>query len=382
MRKIDISLPRAALGAALGAVMALGTAASSAQAASDLEKFYKVKGLRMVVASGAGGGYDTYTRAFTRHLAQFIPGQPRIVVQNMPGASGIRATNFGYTKAPKDGSWIMSTYNALLDENLLGNRKAKFDIKKFSWIGSIGKTHHLCVNWKAHSKITSIKQAIGKTLTVSATGRSGNSATVPLLLNQTIGTKFKVIAGYSTTGARLALERGEVDAICGLGYSTLQASNPDWFTYNRINVIAQIALTRHPKYPNVPNAMDLVSAKDKQVYKFFGIIQQIGRPYVAPPGIPADKLAAIRTAFNKTMKDKKFLADMKRLRLSVDPLTGQEMEKLIGQLYASDQKTLNRVAELLGVAKAERVLACKKVAKDPSVCRKKKKKKKKKKKSS
>ncbi|MDX1485404.1 MAG: hypothetical protein R3229_13085 [Alphaproteobacteria bacterium] len=363
--------------AALGA-LALVAMPSDGFAASDLEKFYKVKGLRMVVASGSGGGYDTYTRAFARHFYRYIPGQPKIIVQNMPGASGIRATNFGYNKAPRDGSWMMATYNALIDENLLGNRKAKFDIPKFSWIGSIGKTHHICVNWKGRAKATDIKQLIGKEATVSATGRSGNSATVPLLLNQTIGTKFKVIAGYSTTGSRLALERGEVDAICGLGYSTLQASNPDWFTHKRINVIAQIALTRHPLYPDVPNVMDLVSAKDKKVYQFFGIIQQMGRPYIAPPKVPADKVKALRTAFNMTMKDQAFLADMKKLRLSVDPMTGEEMEADIAKLYAADQATLNRVAELLGVAKAERVLACKKIAKDPSVCRKKKKRKKKK----
>jgi tripartite-type tricarboxylate transporter receptor subunit TctC len=348
-------------------------------AADSVTQFYKTKGLRMVVGSGAGGGYDVYSRAFARHYAQYIPGQPRIVVQNMPGASGLLATNFAFNKAPRDGSWAMATYNALLDENLLGNQKAKFDIPKFSWIGSIGKTHHLCVTWKARSKVTSIKQLIGKEATVSATGRSGNSATVPLLLNQTIGTKFKVIAGYSTTGSRLALERGEVDAICGLGYSTLQASSPDWFVYNKINVIGQVALTRHARYPDVPNAMDLVSAQDKKVYEFFGIVQEMGRPYLAPPAIPGDKLKALRTAFNATMKDKAFLAEMKKLRLSVDPMTGEEMVASIKKLYGADQATLNRVAELLGVAKAERVLACKKIAKDPSVCRKAKKKKKKKK---
>lgn len=249
------------------------------------------------------------------------------------------------------------------------------EIPKFSWIGSIGKTHHLCVTWKARSKITNIKQLVGKEATVSATGRSGNSATVPLLLNQTVGTKFKVIAGYSTTGSRMALERGEVDAICGLGYSTLQASNPDWFTNKKINIIAQIALNRHANYPDVPNAMDLVSDRDKKVYEFFGIVQEMGRPYIAPPAIPEANLKALRTAFNKTMKDKGFLAEMKKLRLSVNPMTGEEMVASIKKIYAADQSTLNRVAELLGVAKAERVLACKKIAKDPSVCRKRKKKK-------
>ncbi|HSR56451.1 MAG TPA: tripartite tricarboxylate transporter substrate-binding protein [Alphaproteobacteria bacterium] len=360
--------------AALGA-LALAILPTQSFGADDLAKFYKTKGLRMVVGSGAGGGYDTYTRAFARYYYKFIPGQPRIVVQNMPGASGLLATNFAYNRAPRDGSWMMATYNALIDENLLGNRKAKFEIPKFSWIGSIGKTHHLCVTWKARSKITNIKQLVGKEATVSATGRSGNSATVPLLLNQTVGTKFKVIAGYSTTGSRMALERGEVDAICGLGYSTLQASNPDWFTNKKINIIAQIALNRHANYPDVPNAMDLVSDRDKKVYEFFGIVQEMGRPYIAPPAIPEANLKALRTAFNKTMKDKGFLAEMKKLRLSVNPMTGEEMVASIKKIYAADQSTLNRVAELLGVAKAERVLACKKIAKDPSVCRKRKKKK-------
>ncbi|MDH3239984.1 MAG: tripartite tricarboxylate transporter substrate-binding protein [Alphaproteobacteria bacterium] len=371
--KSNIALASAALGA-----FALVAAPGPSFGADDNANFYKTKGLRMVVGSGAGGGYDTYTRAFTRHYGKFLPGKPRIVVQNMPGASGLLATNYAYNKAPRDGSWAMATYNALIDENLLGNRKAKFEIPKFSWIGSIGKTHHLCVMWKGRNNVKTIKDLIGKEATVSATGRSGNSATVPLLLNQTVGTKFKVIAGYSTTGTRLALERGEIDAICGLGYSTLQASNPDWFTKDKIKVIAQIALTRHPLYPDVPNAMDLVSAQDKKVYEFFGIIQEMGRPYIAPPGIPADKLKVLRTAFNQTMKDKAFLAEMKKLRLSVDPMTGEEMVASIKKLYASDQTTLNRVAKLLGVAKAERVLACKKIAKDPSICRKAKKKKKKK----
>ena len=366
------------LSAALGAIALIGAPAES-YGASALEKFYKVKGLRVVVGSGAGGGYDTYTRSFTRHFYRHIPGQPRIIVQNMPGASGIRATNFGYNKAPRDGSWMMATYQSLIDENLLGNRKIKFDVKKFNWIGSIGKTHHICVTWKGRSKITNLKQAIGNPLTVSATGRAGNSATVPLLLNQTVGTKFKVIAGYSTTGARMALERGEVDAICGLGYSTLKASNADWFLKGKINIVAQIALKRHAEFPNVPNAIELVSASDRKVYQFFGVAQQMGRPYVAPPKIPADKLAALRGAFNATVKDKAFLKDMKKLRLSVDPLTGQQMEKLIDRLYATPQPVLNRVAELFGIAKAERTLACKKFAKDPKVCKKKKKKKKKKK---
>ena len=366
------------ISAALGGLALVGTPAD-VSAADDLARFYKTKGLRMVVGSGAGGGYDTYTRAFTRHYARYLPGQPRIIVQNMPGASGIIATNYAYTKAPRDGSWAMATYQALMDENLLGNKKAKFDIPKFNWIGSISRTHHLCVTWKSRSKIKTFQDAIGKPLTVSATGRSGNSATVPLLLNQALGTKFKVIAGYSTTGTRLALERGEVDAICGLGYSTFNASNPDWFLKKKINVIGQIAIRRHKLFPDVPNAIELMKPEDRKVFEFFGVSQEMGRPYLAPPKVPADKVKALRAGFNATVKDKAFLTDMDKLRLSVDPLTGEEMDAVIARLYKTPQPVLNRIGELFGIARAERTLACKKVAKDPKVCRKKKKKKKKKK---
>jgi tripartite-type tricarboxylate transporter receptor subunit TctC len=374
MKRISFCALSGYAAAGLAAALMLGTAAPVAQA-DAISDFYKIKGLRVIVGSGAGGGYDTYTRSMMRHYNRHVPGKPRVVVQNMPGASGIRATNYVYAKAPKDGSVFMATYQALLDENLLGNRKAKFDVRKMGWIGSVGKTHHLCVTWHT-SPIKDIRQAIGKKLTVSATGRSGNSATVPLMLNQTLGTKFQVIVGYSTTGSRLALERGEVDAICGLGLSTLRASNPGWFINKKINVIGQIGLKRHAEFPNIVNAVEMVKKEDRGVYEFFGVAQEMGRPYVAPPGMPAEKLKVLRTAFNATMKDKAFLKDMKRLRLSVNPLTGQEMEQLIAKLYTYPQPILNRVAELIGVAKKERTLACKKIAKNPKKqCKKKKKKK-------
>ena len=356
----------------------LAAAAPTVNATESVAEFYGKKGLRMVVASGAGGGYDTYTRAFVRHYVRHLPGKPSIVVQNMPGASGIVATNWIYNQAPRDGSVVLATYQSLIDENLLGNDKAKFNVRKLNWLGSIAKTHHLCVTWHT-SPIRTIQQVIGKPVNVSSTGRAGNSATVPLLLNQSMGTKFKVIAGYSTTGSRLALERGEVEAICGLGISTLRASNPEWFINKRINVILQIGLDRHPEFPNVPNALELVNEKDKPVFEFFGISQEMGRPYAAPPDVPADRLKALRDAFMTTANDPAFKKEMEKLLLAVEPLSGQEMETLITRLYGFPQGVLNRVGELLGVAAQERVDACLKVAKDSSQCAKPKKKKKKKK---
>jgi tripartite-type tricarboxylate transporter receptor subunit TctC len=370
-------LPGAALAAALGLALAAAAPGGARAQAESPAEFYKLKGLRLVVASGAGGGYDTYSRAFARHYERHLPGQPNIVVQNMPGASGITATNWLYNSAPKDGSRMLATYNALIDENLMGNPKVKFDVRKFNWIGSISRSQLICVTWKARSPYKSIEQMIGKPITVSATGRTGNSATLPLILNQLIGTEFQVIAGYSTTGSRLALERGEVDAICGLGRSTLLASNPDWFTNKRINVVGQVGLTKHPKLPDVPNVLDIAAAKDRDVFEFQAVVQAMGRPYVAPPEIPADRLKALRDGFDDTMKDPKFVAELERLRLSVSPLSGKEMEELIGKLYAYPSATIARISEILGLAATMKVTDCNRFTKDSVQCRKAKKKKKK-----
>ncbi|MGE0653383.1 MAG: Bug family tripartite tricarboxylate transporter substrate binding protein [Alphaproteobacteria bacterium] len=349
---------------------------AGAAAAQSVEAFYKKNGFRMVVASGAGGGFDTYARVLARHYGKYLPGHPSIVVQNMPGASGMLATNWAYNSAPRDGSRILATYNAILSAHLLGNDKAKFDIRKFGAVGSIAKSQLLCVTWHT-SPYKDIRQVVGKSITVSATGRTGNSTTLPLILNQLMGTKFKVIMGYSTSGSRLALERGEVDGICGLGLSTLRASNPDWFLKKKINVIAQIGLTSLPELKGVTNPIDLVGPKEREVLEFNAILQEMGRPYVAPPEVPADRLAALRAAFDATMADKAFAAELDKLQLELSPLTGAEMEKWLGKLYAYSPEVVARVGEILGVATKSKIDDCATAAKDTKQCAKKKKKKKK-----
>jgi tripartite-type tricarboxylate transporter receptor subunit TctC len=358
------------------AVLAVASLAAGAAAAQSVEAFYKKGGFRMVVASGAGGGYDTYTRVLARHYGRHLPGQPNIVVQNMPGASGMLATNWAYNSAPRDGSRILATYSAILSAHLLGNDKAKFDVRKFGAVGSIAKSQLLCVTWHT-SPYKDIRQAVGKLMTVSATGRTGNSATLPLILNQLMDTRFKVIMGYSTSGSRLALERGEVDGICGLGLSTLRASNPDWFINKKVNVIAQIGLTSLDELKGVPNPIDLVGPKEREVLEFNAILQEIGRPYVAPPEVPAGRLAALRAAFDATMADKAFAAELDRLQLELSPLTGKGMAKWLDKLYGYSPEVVSRVGQILGIATKSTVDRCDKVAKDSKQCAKKKKKKKK-----
>lgn len=354
----------AVMGAAFTCVV---TDPSIANAASVAD-FYKGARLNVVIGSGVGGGYDTYTRVFTRHIGRHIPGAPSVINKNMPGAGSLRATNYIYNKAPRDGSEIGAIYNTMLLEPLLGNSKAKFDVSKINWLGSSGKQQNICVTWHS-SPIKTLEQAMIKQVNVSTTSATGNSATMPRIFNALLGTKFKVIQGYTSSGSQLAVERGEVDGSCGLPYSTLLASKPDWILNKRLNILAQVGLKKHKDMPDVPMALDAVKdPKKKLVMELLLIRQEPGRPIIAPPEVPADRVAALRAAFNATMKDENFLADSKRSHLEIDPLTADEIEKLIKRAYSYPKETVEVAAELVGRPKQGEFVKCGKYTKQASWC--------------
>lgn len=331
----------AALAMACTASLAMGT---SQAVAAD---FYAGKQIRMVISSGVGGGYDAYARALAQFMVEHIPGKPAFVNQNMPGASGMQAINWGYKIAPKDGSVIIATYNALLLEPLFGTSPTEYDSTKYEWIGSIGRQQNICMTWHT-SPIKTIEQAKTREIVVAATGATGNSATLPGIVNAMLGTKFKTIIGYSTTESRLAVERGEVEGICGLSLSTLKASNPDWVKNNRMNVLVQTGARPQPELPTVPTLESLVKSEDdKQVLRLLSIPEDIGRPFMMPPGTPKEAVNVLRRAFDATMKDKAFLAEADKRLLEVDPLTGEEVEKLIKNGYATPKPLIDRAAAFL-----------------------------------
>ena len=331
----------------LGAGMLVLAAAGTAHA-DALGDFYKGKRMTMFVGSGAGGGYDTYSRAFARHFKKYVPSKPRIIIKNMQGAGGLRVTNYMYNKAKRDGSHVASTFNTMMLEPLIGNRGAKFDVFKFNWLGSLGKLQAACVTWHT-SSIKTLADAKGRVVTVSATGATGNSAKMPRIFNWAVGTKFKVIQGYSTSGSRLALERGEVDGICGLGYSTLLASNPDWILKKKLNFLAQIGLYKHPQMAKVPMILqNIKDAKTRKVVELILIQQEPGRPYIAPPGVPKDRVKALTSAFDSAIKDPAFLADAKRLRLEILYVDAKTIMSLIKRAYASPRDIVEAAAKLVG----------------------------------
>jgi tripartite-type tricarboxylate transporter receptor subunit TctC len=322
----------------------LWSAGGSAQPA---EPFYKGKQIVMLVGTAAGGGYDTYARTLARHMPKYIPGAPVIVVKNMPGADGLVAVSALYNSAPRDGTEIAALTNGIAMDPLFGRFGGRFDALKLNWLGSIGRLMNICVTWNT-SKVKTIEEARKQQVIVSASGATSNSSMMPKIANVLLGTKFKIVGGYTDNDVALAMERGEVEGLCGLAYSTLKATKPDWFSAKKVNVLLQIGLTRAPDLPDVPSALELVSSpNDKRVLELILVREEMGRPFAAPPGVPQDRVQLLRHAFEATLKDADFLSDAKRLQMEIDPLTGVQIEALLKNAYAAPPATVVEAAKLV-----------------------------------
>jgi tripartite-type tricarboxylate transporter receptor subunit TctC len=334
------------------AMLALAVAASLSAAsaprtnAQSAASFYSNKNLRFIVPDGVGGGYDAYSRLLARHLADHIPGHPRIVAENMPGAAGLVATNWLYNVAPHDGSVMGATYNTLLTEPLLGDAAAKYDPTKFNWIGSITRQYNVCMVWHT-SSIKTIEDAKTREVRVGTTGLAGNSTKLPLMLNTLLDTKFKVIAGYTSGGMRLAVEREEVEGICGVPYDTYAAANPEWLRDKKVRFILQTGSKPLEVLPDVPMLLDYIKdPRQRAALEVLAVDQDAGRPELLPPGVPDYLVQALRAAFNETMQDPKFLAEADGMNLRFEPMTGEQVDAEIKQAYAVPDDVVTLAAKL------------------------------------
>jgi tripartite-type tricarboxylate transporter receptor subunit TctC len=315
-----------------------------AQAAAN---FYQGKQITMLVASGAGGGYDTYARTLARHMSKHIPGNPVIVPKNLPGAGGLVGASTLYNNASRDGLTFAALTNGIALDPLFQKFPGRFEPLKFGWIGSIGKLMNVCITWHT-SPVTTIQQAQQRQVIVSASGATSNSVMMPKITNTLLGTKFKVVSGYADSDVTLAMERGEVEGVCGLSYTTLKATRPEWFRDRKINILLQIGLAKFPDLPDVPSAMDLIAnPESRKILELILIRQEMGRPFAAPPGVPAERVALLRRAFDATLRDPQFLADAKRLQMEVDPLKGEDIERLLKTAYSAPAPIVARAAALV-----------------------------------
>jgi tripartite-type tricarboxylate transporter receptor subunit TctC len=328
---------------ALGAAMFLWASAAHAQA-----DFYRGRTVTLVVSASAGGGYDIMARTLARYLPRHIPGTPRIVVTNMPGAGGIGATNYLYRGAPKDGTYIGSVQNNLPFEPLLGTREAIYDPTKFNWLGSPSTEVGLVVVWKT-APVSSIEDLKQREITVGSSGANSTPSFYARLLNETLKTRMKIVVGYpGQNEAYLAMERGEVDGFPSLFYNTLNATRPNWRTENNVKLIVQYGLEKEPALPDVPSALDLVTDPEDKLLLQAGLAQvTMGRPYLMPPDVPAERVAIMRKAFEDTVKDPAFLAEANRLALGVEtPRTGAQVQRLLEDAYRIPPNVVARLRRL------------------------------------
>lgn len=341
-----------ALAATACALFAVGTAE-----AQSVEGFYKGKRLRLVVGGSAGGGYDTYARAFVRHYVRYIPGQPSVVVQNMQGAGGVLATNFIASGAvPKDGSVFATSLRTVATAPLLDPKGTKYDANKLNWIGSLANEVSICVSWHT-SPVKTFADAQKQELIVGAS--NGNDTEIfPAVFNNLLGTKFKIVVGYVAVGINVAMERGEVAGRCAWSWSSLLSQRPDWVRDRKINVLVVASNKRHPDIPSsVPLITDFArNDADRRLLEIFFLPQVMGRPYFLPDGVPAERVAALRKAFDDTVKDPAMAADFKRLKLELSPVPGEEIQAMLARVYATPPEVVARARDAMRY-RGEKVVA-------------------------
>ena len=324
--------------------------AASAQAQGPAD-FYRGRNVDLYVGYSVGGGYDLYSRVLARHLGHHIPGDPTIVVKNMEGAGSLRLANWLYRIAPKDGSVIGMIGRGTGFDPVLGQQAAQFDGTKFTWIGSANDEVSVCVSYAGRSGITRFEDLLTKEMTVGGTGASADTDQFPRVLNGVLGTKMKIVSGYpGGTDVVLAMERGELQGRCGWSWSSVKATHGAWIAEKKLNVLVQLSLQKHPELPDVPLVIDLAKTDEqRQILKLIFARQVMGRPFLAPPGIPAERAEALRNAFMATMTDPAFVADAEKAQLEVNPVAGDDLQKLVAEIYRTPPEVAKKAAQLLAV---------------------------------
>ncbi len=338
----------------LAGTLVLGLTAGSATAASVAD-FYKGKNVRLIVGATPGGGYGSYGRVLGAYMGRYIPGKPRVIVQFKPGAASVIAANYVYNVAPKDGTVIGAVQRAIAMLPLFGIKGPKYDAKKINWIGSINNEVSICVAWHT-TGIKTIQDVMKKELIIGGAGRN-DTEQFPSVLNNILGTKFKIITGYSGTGITLAMERGEVFGRCGWSWTSFKSQRGQWLRDKKVNILIQLSLRKLPEIGNVPLVTELAKGKDDQaVLELIFARQTLGRPFMMAAGVPADRVKAIRTAFSKAAANKKLIKDLNKMQFDVSPVSGTEMQKVVAKMYKTPQAIVDRARDAM-IYKGRRVKA-------------------------
>jgi tripartite-type tricarboxylate transporter receptor subunit TctC len=329
------------LRAFLAAVCALAALADAAAAADD---FYAGKTISIITSGG--GAYEAYGRMFARHMPKYIPGHPTMIVQAMPGAGGARAASYLFKAAARDGSVIGGVHGAVLTAPLMNPHAADFDVTKFSWIGNTTRGKFIGYVWHT-SPVQSLAEAKTRELIVGGTSVGGNGIDMAIVMKEVFGYRLKIVSGYKNSNeTKIALERGEIQGTLANDYSSLNQT--DWLARKLVRIIVQHGSARHRDLPDVPLFKDEArNETERQIIDLLNVRDEITRPYVAPPGVPATRLDILRRAFDATLKDKDFLADGQRQRLEIDsPSTGEELSAVAERIARTPPAVVQKLVAL------------------------------------
>jgi tripartite-type tricarboxylate transporter receptor subunit TctC len=324
---------------------ALACALAPPTHANEIENFYIGRTLTVLIGHSVGGGYDLYARMLARFLGRHIPGQPTVVAQSMPGAGGLRAANHLYTVAAKDGS-VIGTFSRSIPTLPLLSPPAVFNGTKFTWLGSMSSDTSLCLTG-AKSQVKTWRDMLTTTLIMGGQSAGSDSDIYARLYRNVLGARIKLVSGYpGTNDITLAMERGEVDGICGLSWGTIKIAHPEWMRDKSVNFLLQAGLKKDAELPDVPLTLDLMDDPEKKQMLYLHFAPQgMGRPFAAPPGIPADRKAALIKAFDDTMQDPELLAEAAREKMEIKPMQGDAIDALLKELYATPADVVAKAAK-------------------------------------
>jgi tripartite-type tricarboxylate transporter receptor subunit TctC len=332
---------------ALVVAAAFGAPCAKADAVAD---FYRGKTVTLIVSGSAGGGYDTLARLISKFIGKHVPGNPSIIVKNMPGAGGLIATNHMFTVAPRDGTVIASPQNNVPFEPLYGTKNADYDATRFNWLGSPAPEVSILTVWHT-VPVDTWQDATKRELIMGASGANSTPSFYGRIFMETLGVKLKIIPGFpGQNDALLAMERGEIDGYPSVFYNSLMSTRPTWIAEKKVKLLVQIGAEREPAIPDVPFAADLAkNADDKLLIEQGAAPLAVGRPYLLPPEVPAERVEALRAAFMATMKDPDFLAEQDKLQLGANqPKSGAQIQEIVARAYRTPPQVLDRLKKISG----------------------------------
>ena len=326
------------------AALALALCAATAQA----EPFFEGKTITIITSTGSGGSYDITARLLSRHMPRHIPGNPVMIVQNMPGGGNVIATNHLYNVAPRDGTMIATLHNAIPLHQVLDGSGVRYDASKFNWLGSTGPENEVIFTWHT-TGVTNIEEARKKEVILGGTGAGSGIVIIPTAMNNLLGTKFKMVMGYkSSEDLNLALQRGEVEARA-FSMASVKGQRADWIKEKKINFIAQAGAHRAHEIPDVPLLTELAkNDEQREILKLISSPPSLGRPFTAPPEVPAERLAILRQAFEATLKDTAFLAEAEKLKIDIDPMSAAEVSQIVRDVVNAAPDVVAKARVMMG----------------------------------